>query len=180
MCSQASGKAAKASKQDAPSQPKGKPGKKGKEGPSFGLGKGTCLIRSLIDSTSPRWASDSNQAAANGTSSETLSQVVQLAQQLQSSGEEDAGQASVPETLGEPTGTVDRRTVIQLQQALQVCSLQSACMFPRLLLGTEALVVLPTGIDHYSEFFLSMCVPACCAPRCDDKAAFALQVECRV
>ena len=131
MCLQANGKAAKASKQDAPSQPKGKPSKKGKEGPSFGLGKGTCLIRSLVDSTSPHWASDSNQAAADGASNDTLSQVAQLAQQLQSSGEEEAGQASVPETLGEAPGAVKRRTVIQLQQALQVC-LQSACMFPRL------------------------------------------------
>lgn len=120
MSFQASGKAAKASKQEAPSQPKGKPSKKGKEGPSFGLGKGTCLIRSLIDSTVPRRSSDSHQAAADGPSSDTLSQVVQLAQQLQSNGEEEAGQASVPETLGEAPGAVDRRTVIQLQQSLKV------------------------------------------------------------
>lgn len=120
--SQASAKVAKASQQDAPSQPKGKPNKKGKGGTSFGLGKGTLLIRSLIDSTSPQWAPDSEQAAADGPSAETLSQVVQLAQQLQSSGEEEAGQASVPETLGEAAGSVDRRTVIQLQQALKVRS----------------------------------------------------------
>ena len=147
MCLQASGKAAKASKQDAPSQPKGKPSKKGKEGPSFGLGKGTSLIRSLIDSTSPQWASDSNHAAAAGASSDTLGQVVQLAQQLQSSGEEEAGQASVPGTLGEAPGSVNRRTVIQLQQALQVCSLQSACMPPMLLLDIEAPFMSLNSVD---------------------------------
>lgn len=127
--SQASeGKAAKASQQDAPSQPKGKPNKKGKGSPSFGLGKGSLLIRSLIDSTSPQWASDSQQAAADGPSADTLSQVVQLAQQLQSSREEEAGQASVAETLGEPAGGVDRRTVIQLQQALKVRSFARSCV----------------------------------------------------
>ena len=120
MCLQASGKATKASKQEAPGQPKGKPSKKGKEGPSFGVGKGTSLIRTLIDSTSPQWTPDNDQAAGNGLSSDMLSQVVQLAQQLQSSGEEEAGQASVPETLGEAPGAVNRRTIIQLQQALQV------------------------------------------------------------
>lgn len=132
-CLQASGKAAKASKQDAPSQVKGKPGKKGKDGPSFGLGKGSILMRGLIHSTVPQWASDSDtsQAAsldsADGASSGTLSQVVQLAQQLQSSGEEEAGQGSVPETLGEAAGAVDRRTAMQLQQALKVRALQSEC-----------------------------------------------------
>ena len=121
------GKAAKASQQDAPSQAKGKPNKKGKGGTAFGLGKGTLLIRSLIDSTSPQWASDSDQAA-NGPSADTLSQVVQLAQQLQSSGEEEAGQASIPETLGEAAGSVDRRTVIQVQQALKVRSFGCSCV----------------------------------------------------
>lgn len=129
MFFQASGKSPKASKQDAPNHAKGKPSKKGKEGPSFGLGKGTVLIRSLIDSTSSQWASDSDQAAADGASSDTLSQVVQLAQQLQGSGAEEAGQASVPETLGEAPGAVDRRTVIQLQQALKVCPLHSGYLF---------------------------------------------------
>ena len=130
LCIQASSKAAKVSKENAPNQAKGKPSKKGKEGPSFGLGKGTPLIRSLILSTASQWASDSDssQAAphdnANGASSDTLTQVVQLARQLQGSGEEEAGQASVPETLGETPGAVDRRTVMQLQQALKVCPLQ--------------------------------------------------------
>ncbi|KAL3157584.1 hypothetical protein ABBQ32_012034 [Trebouxia sp. C0010 RCD-2024] len=123
--SQASGKAAKVSKENAPNQAKGKPSKKGKDGPSFGLGKGTPLIRSLIHSTAPQWALDPDSSEAkghdstDGASSDTLTQVVQLARQLQSSGEEEAGQASVPETLGEAAGAVGRRTVMQLQQALK-------------------------------------------------------------
>lgn len=126
---QASRKTAKAGNQEAANPAKGKPSKKGKDRPSFGLGKGTVLMRSLIDSTAPQWTADSSQTATangnvnrtvNGASADVLSQVVQLAQQLQGGGEEEAGQASVPETLGEPAGALDRRTATQLQQALQV------------------------------------------------------------
>ena len=131
---QASGKAAKSGKPDAANPARGKPSKKGKDGPSFGLGKGTGLMRSLIDSSASHWTSDSTQAAApangtvNGASPDALSQVVQLAQQLQGGGEEEAGQASVPETLGEPAGALDRRTATQLQQACKVCHQQLSCV----------------------------------------------------
>lgn len=137
LCLQASGRAAKASKENAPNPAKGKPSKKGKDGPSFGLGKGSPLIRSLIHSTATQWAPDPDSSQAkghdstDGASSDTLTQVVQLARQLQSSGEEEAGQASVPETLGEAAEAVGRRTVMQLQQALKVRPLQSGCLLHR-------------------------------------------------
>ena len=61
-----------------------------------------------------------NGSSSNGSSSEGTSHVLQLAQQLQGSGEQEAGQGSVPETLGEASGSLDRRTVMNLQQALKV------------------------------------------------------------
>lgn len=129
---QTTGKASKAPKQEAANGAKAKPNKKGKEGPSFGLGKGTGLIRSLIDSTASQWASSSSgNGVANGSldssSGGALSQVLQLAQQLQSSGEEEAGQGSVPETLGEPAVALDRRTATHLQQALKVRTCCKVC-----------------------------------------------------
>ena len=129
---QTTGKASKAPKQEAANGAKAKPNKKGKEGPSFGLGKGTGLIRSLIDSTASQWASSSSSnGVANGSfdssSGGALSQVLQLAQQLQSSGEEEAGQGSVPETLGEPAVALDRRTATHLQQALKVRTCCKVC-----------------------------------------------------
>ncbi len=119
---QASGKLSKAAKAEAANGAKSKGNKKAKEGPSFGLGKGTVLIRSFIDSTASQWASSSDNGSAlpNGSSSEGVSQVLQLAQQLQGSGEEDAGQGSVPETLGQAPGALDRRSAVHLQQALKV------------------------------------------------------------
>ena len=122
---QTTGKASKAPKQEAANGAKSKPNKIGKEGPSFGLGKGTGLIRSLIDSTASQWASsNSGNGVADGGA---LSQVLQLAQQLQSSGEEEAGQGSVPETLGEPAVALDRRTATHLQQALKVRTCCKVC-----------------------------------------------------
>lgn len=59
-------------------------------------------------------------SSSNASSSEGVSHVLQLAQQLQGSGEQEAGQGSVPETLGETPGSLDRRTVMNLQQALKV------------------------------------------------------------
>ena len=61
-----------------------------------------------------------NGSSSNESSSEGMSHVLQLAQQLQGSGEQEAGQGSVPETLGEAPGSLDRRTVMNLQQALKV------------------------------------------------------------
>ncbi len=93
------------------------------------MGKGTVLIKSLIDSTASQWDSNTtitssrampNGSSSNGSSGEGVSHVLQLAQQLQGSGEEEAGQGSVPETLGEAPGSLDRRTVLNLQQALKV------------------------------------------------------------
>lgn len=125
---QATGKAPKAAKQEAANGAKPKASKKGKEGPSFGLGKGTVLLRSLVDSTASTWdtnsssSSNSSDAMPNGSSSGRSSgqDVLQLAHQLQGSGEEDAGQGSVPETLGEAEGVLDRRTIMNLQHALKV------------------------------------------------------------
>ena len=118
---QASGKAPKAAKPDSANGAKPKGNKKGREGPSFGLGKGTVLVRSFIDSSASHWdPSSSSDGASNGASGEGSSQVLQLAQQLQGSGEEDQGQGSVPETLGEGPGLLDRRTAAHLQHALKV------------------------------------------------------------
>lgn len=123
---QATGKAPKTAKQEAANGAKPKASKKGKEGPSFGLGKGTVLLRSLVDSTASTWdtssSSSSSDAMPDGSSSGGSSgeDVLQLAHQLQGSGEEDAGQGSVPETLGEAAGALDRRTVMNLQRALKV------------------------------------------------------------
>ncbi len=61
-----------------------------------------------------------NNSSFNESSGEGVSHVLQLAQQLQGSGEQEAGQGSVPETLGEAPGSLDRRTVINLEQALRV------------------------------------------------------------
>ena len=124
---QATGKAPKAAKQEAANGAKPKAGKKGKEGPTFGLGKGTVLMRSLVDSTASTWdttssSSGSSDAMPNVSSSgrSSAEDVLQLAHQLQGSGEEDAGQGSVPETLGEAAGALDRRTIMNLQRALKV------------------------------------------------------------
>ncbi|DBA86294.1 TPA: hypothetical protein ACH3X1_005790 [Trebouxia sp. C0004] len=128
VSTQAYRKAPKAAKQQAANGAKPKASKKGKEGPSFGLGKGTVLIKSLIDSTASQWdwnptitptRAMPDGSSSNASSGEGMSHVLQLAQQLQGSREEEEGQGSVPETMGEAAGSLDRRTVMNLQQALK-------------------------------------------------------------
>ena len=61
LCAQANAKPAKQAPANAG---KGKPSKKGKGGPSFGLGKGTALVRAFVNDAISQHTQGS---AANGT-----------------------------------------------------------------------------------------------------------------